>query len=249
MYDFLPGLGAADVRQLLPYLPAGLVLSDDADGPARAYGEFKRMLLVQQLHPGQKVPLDEIAANLSMSRTPVREAMRRLEIEGFVSAIPNRGFLVRHIDAAEMGHLFEARQCIEVFTAGVAAKEHGDDFVEELAELQHTYARMLNGSADKRRLGMLADKAFHLRIARQAGNPFLIDLLSNLFDRLVFTRPLRGFPMERMQEAIAEHEAILVAIRERSAARARQQMLRNIEAGSKAIIEHLKTLELFKVAV
>ena len=59
---------------------------------------------------------------------------------------------------------------------------------------------------------MLADKAFHFSVAQQTGNPFLVGLLSNLFERLIFTRPLHGFPLTRMKDAIAELQAIAPAV-------------------------------------
>jgi DNA-binding GntR family transcriptional regulator len=246
---FLLPLAPRDARRLAPYLPSGLIAADEADGPARAEAEMKRLLLAQRLQPGQKVSLDDIAANLSMSRTPVREALRRLEIQGFVTALPNRGFVIRRIDAAEMTQLFEARRCIEGFAAAGTAARRSRALVNELSHLQATYEQVLKGAPHRRRLGMLADKAFHMRIVEQTGNSFLIGLLSNLFDRLIFTRPLHGFPLTRMDEAIAEHEAILTALERGSPEQARDAILQNIAAGSVSIIEHLKELEASSIAI
>ena len=246
---FLLPLAPSDARRLAPYLPSGLIAADGADGPARAEAEMKRLLLAQRLQPGQKVSLDDIAANLSMSRTPVREALRRLEIQGFVVALPNRGFVIRRIDAAEMTQLFEARRCIEGFAAADTAARRSTALLDELFHLQATYEQVLTGAPDRRRLGMLADKAFHMRIVEQTGNSFLIGLLSNLFDRLIFTRPLHGFPLTRMDEAIAEPEAILTALERGSPEQARDAILQNIAAGSVSIIEHLKELEASSIAI
>ena len=234
---FLLPLAPSDARRLAPYLPSGLIAADEADGPARAEAEMKRLLLAQRLQPGQKVSLDDIAANLSMSRTPVREALRRLEIQGFVVALPNRGFVIRRIDAAEMTQLFEARRCIEGFAAADTAARRSTALVDELFHLQATYEQVLTGAPDRRRL------------VEQTGNSFLIDLLSNLFDRLIFTRPLHGFPLTRMGEAISEHKAIMTALERGSPEQARDAILRNIAAGSVSIIEHLKELEASSIAI
>lgn len=242
-------LAPSDARRLAPYLPSGLIAADGADGPARAEAEMKRLLLAQRLQPGQKVSLDDIAANLSMSRTPVREALRRLEIQGFVVALPNRGFVIRRIDAAEMTQLFEARRCIEGFAAADTAARRSTALLDELFHLQATYEQVLTAAPDRRRLGMLADKAFHMRIVEQTGNSFLIGLLSNLFDRLIFTRPLHGFPLTRMAEAISEHKTIMTALERGSPEQARDAILRNIAAGSVSIIEHLKELEASSIAI
>lgn len=236
-------------QRLAPYLPAGLSLPNDTDGPARVQGEIKRMLLAQQFHPGQKVPLDEIAASLGLSRTPVREGLRRLEAEGLVRASHNRGFAVRRMSAEETANLFEARLCVEPHVAARAAEQPTNAFVEELSGLQEIYARVLSGSPNRRRLGILADRAFHLCIAERTGNPFLADLLANVFDRLLFTRPLEGFPVARMPQAVAEHAAILAAIRGRDPERARIAMRDNVERGGAAIIAYLRELETARIAI
>src|SRR3546814_3247810 len=66
---------------------------------------------------------------------------------------------------------FETRLCIEAFAAGRAFERRDDAFLRELAALQEIYRRTLSGAPGRRRLGMLADKAFHVRISQQAGNP------------------------------------------------------------------------------
>ena len=243
------GVSAADSKRLQPYLPFGLILADEADALARVQGEFKRMLLAQRLAPGQKVPLDDIAESLGLSRTPVREAMRKLETEGLVSALQNRGFVVRRVGADETAHLVEARVCVEGHATAAAMEQRTESFIEELSALHETYARILAGSPVRRRLGMLADKAFHLRIAEQAGNPVLSELLANIFDRLIFTRPLEGFSVLRMPAAVAEHAAILTAIRDGTRAQAREAVLRNIRNGGGAIISYLREMESARIAI
>jgi DNA-binding GntR family transcriptional regulator len=96
---------------------------------------------------------------------------------------------------------------------------------------------------------MLADKAFHLRIARQAGNQFLSAMLANVFDRLIFNRPLEGFPHVRMAEAIREHETIVEALRAKDAAKVRMTIVRNITNGGAAIIEYMRERETFRIAI
>src|SRR3546814_13298783 len=123
--------------------------------------------------------------------------------------------LTRSVTLFPYTALFRARQqfgtlhCIEAFAAGRAFDRRDDAFLRELAALQEIYRRTLSGAPGRRRLGMLADKAFHVRISQQAGNPFLTALQVNVFDLIIFTRALEGFPLSRMEEAIAEHDAIV----------------------------------------
>jgi DNA-binding GntR family transcriptional regulator len=234
-----------DFRRLEPYLPRGLVESDDDDPTSRAAGQLARMILMQRLHPGQKVPMDEIAERIGSSRTPVREALRRLETEGLVGSLPNRGFVVRRIGPDDAAHLYDARRCVERYTAQSAFARRNRSFLAELRALHRMYERVLGGTQDRRRLGMLVDKAFHVRIAEQAGNPHLASMLANTFDRLILTRSMDGFPVSRMPSAVAEHQAIVAAFEADSARVAIEALTVNIDNGGAAIVGHLRSLEGF----
>lgn len=250
----LPPLSSADVQRLQPYLPFGLALPKQADPIARVQGELKRMVLGQRLHPGQKIPLDTIANSLGVSRTPVREALRLLETEGLVTALPNRGFIVRAIEAEEARQLYEARACIEAHLLPQALARSDETFIDEVSRLHDTYRQSLGDSPNRRRLGMLADKAFHLRIAGQAGNEVLLGMLGNLFDRLMFTRPLEGFPAERMKDAMQEHQAIVDGLRGamsggKGAARLASALMANIRNGGDAVVLYMRERESLSIAI
>jgi DNA-binding GntR family transcriptional regulator len=250
----LPQLSAEDFQRVLRYLPFGLALPPEADSIARVQGEFKRMVLGQRLHPGQKIPLDTIARNQGVSRTPVREGLRLLETEGLVTALPNRGFVVRAIDANEAHQLYEARACIEGHLLPHALERSDDSFVRDVTRLNDTYRRSLGDSPNRRRLGMLADKAFHLRIAEQAGNHVLVGMLANVFDRLMFTRPLEGFPPQRMREAMREHQAIVDGLREwkggvKGANRVATALIGNIRNGGHAVVQYMRERETLSMAI
>jgi DNA-binding GntR family transcriptional regulator len=245
----IPFISPEESRRLEPFLPFGLASGPEADSIARVQGEFKRMLLALKLHPGHKVPLDTLAASLGLSRTPVREAMRLLETEGLVTALPNRGFQVREIHADETAQLYEARSCLERYLAAQALERRDERFMREMRDLQALYERVLSDSPTRRRLGMLADKAFHLRIAQQAGNAFLADVLGNIFDRLIFTRPLEGFPLTRMNEALEEHREILAAMRAGSAGKVRTAVMANVRNGGNSIIKYMREREAMRIAI
>ena len=230
----------ADFRRLEPYLPKGLA-SPASDNPIdRAAGYLAQLVLGQRLTPGQKVPMDEIAERIGASRTPVREALRLLETDRWVASLPNRGFVMRRMDAEEIAHLYEARGCIESFVVRAALERSERPFLQELRALHRIYADLLRGNGDRRRLGMLVDKAFHVRIAEQAGNPELTAVLANMFDRLILTRPIEDFPLNRMAEAVAEHAALLSAFERGSARLVDEAMRRNVQRGCAAIVAHMR---------
>jgi len=238
-----------DFRRLEPFLPRGMSAGDSAAPVDRAAGDLARLVLSQRLVPGQKVPMDEIAGRIGASRTPVREALRLLETEGLVDALPNRGFVLRRLDAREIAHLYDARSCIESFVARIAFGNRSRPFLEELRTLHRIYRGLLAGPGDRRRLGMLADKAFHVRIAGQAGNPHLAALLANMFDRLILTRPIEDFPLGRMSEAVEEHSQILAQMQSGTARGAEAAMMRNVRNGGAAIVAHMHSHTDFGVRV
>lgn len=230
----------ADFKRLESYLPQGLA-SPASDNPIdRAAGYLAQLVLSHRLIPGQKVPMDEIAERIGVSRTPVREALRLLETERWVASLPNRGFVMRRMDAEEVTNLYEARGCIESFVARAALERSSKPFLQELRALHRIYADLLRGNGDRRRLGIVVDKAFHVRIAEQAGNPELTAVLANMFDRLILTRPIEDFPLNRMAEAVAEHAALLAAFERGSGRRVDAAMRRNVTAGATAILAHMQ---------
>ena len=238
-------ISAEDFGRLESYLPRGLVVSDESDPLQRARGRIQRLILMQRLHPGHKVPMDEVAQHVGASRTPVREALRLLETEGVVQSLPNRGFIVRRIGPEEAVSLYDTRGCLERHAAARACERRSRSFVSDLRALHRIYERVLSGPEDRRRLGMLVDKAFHLRIAEQAGNAHLTEVLANTFDRLILTRPMDGFPVSRMKAALDEHKAILAAFEARRPKAVVEAVAKNVEEGGAAIVAHLRRLDEF----
>lgn len=238
-------LSTEDFKRLERYLPRGLVGASGDNLLERAAGQLARMVLTQEINPGQKIPMDEIALAIGASRTPVREALRLLETDGLVSQLPNRGFIVRRLDPEQTEELYGARRCLEVCLTEEAMRRSDVGFLRSLRAIHEVYQRVLGGPADRRRLGMLVDKAFHLRIAEQAGNGYLRALLANIFDRLILTRPIEGFPIHRTPIAVSEHGEILSAFESGVARAARQAMVRNIDNGRTAIVQHLRGMRRF----
>ena len=230
-----------DFRRLERFLPTGVAPAPAATPVERAAGYLAQLVLAHRVVPGQKIPMDDIAAHIGASRTPVREALRRLETDGLVASLPNRGFIVRRMEARDVRDLYEARECIESFCARAAAARRTTAFVHDLRALHRMYATLLDGRGDRRRLGMLVDKAFHVRIAEQAGNPHLTALLANMFDRLILTRPLEDFPLDRMAQAVAEHAQALAQLESGTARAFEAAMARNIHDGGAAILAHMES--------
>ena len=153
----------------------------------------------------------ELAAEAGVSRTPVREALLRLEAEGLLRIMPKKGAFVPPVADADVDATMQARLVVEEWAAGEVAAADPAPLVAHLDDLLAEQARLLE--SDDPRGFIEADRRFHRAIVRMAGNPVLADFYETLRDRqirlglrAVTTGPGRG------QEVIDEHAAIMRAI-------------------------------------
>ncbi|OLB64916.1 MAG: GntR family transcriptional regulator [Actinobacteria bacterium 13_2_20CM_2_72_6] len=177
----------------------------------RVYQHLKRAILERIHADGALLSEAEIAADVGVSRTPVREALLRLESEGLVALYPKRGVLVRPVSAAEIEDVIDARRLVEVHAAQRAW--------ERRATLVDTLEPWLDAMRGARRDGdvvalMIADRAFHAAVVDGGGNAILSELYQRLRDRQmrIGIAAMRVEP-ERVDQAVADHTRLLDALR------------------------------------
>ncbi|WP_319460754.1 GntR family transcriptional regulator [Micromonospora sp. RTP1Z1] len=146
----------------------------------RAYRHLKRAILEQVYPGGSLISEGEIAEAAGVSRTPVREALLRLETEGLVALYPKRGALIRPVSAREIADVIEARRLVELH----AAERVWPRRAELKADLSRwlTEMRQAHAAGDVTAL-MAADRAFHATVVEAAGNEILAELYHRLRDR------------------------------------------------------------------
>ncbi|GAA1811061.1 GntR family transcriptional regulator [Planosporangium flavigriseum] len=191
--------------------PSALPLpSPAASATTRVYQYLKRAIL-EQLHPGGALLTEaEIAEAVGVSRTPVREALLRLEAEGLVALYPKRGALVLPVSAQEIDEVIEARTLVEGHAASRiwARRAELGSALEPLLEAM----RKARAAADAIAF-MEADRAFHATVVDLAGNSILADLYHRLRDRQMRmgVAVMRISP-DRMDRALADHAEMLAAL-------------------------------------
>jgi DNA-binding GntR family transcriptional regulator len=177
----------------------------------RVYQHLKRSILEQIHADGALLTESDIAADVGVSRTPVRAALLRLEAEGLVALYPKRGALVLPVSAQEVDDVIEARRLVETHTAARAWTRRAAlaDALEPLLEAMRSAHAQGDAAAF-----MLADRAFHSAGVDAAGNRILTELYQRLRDRQmrIGIASLRLAP-ERMTRALAEHAGLLAALR------------------------------------
>jgi DNA-binding GntR family transcriptional regulator len=182
-------------------------------GARFVYDSLRDEILNLVLQPGE--PIDEIglAERLSMSRTPVREALVRLAGEGLVTMLPNRSTVVSQIDFPNLHHFFDALTLMYRVTTRFAAEFHNADDLANIRVCQVDFARAVTAGDTVEMI--LTNGRFHYAIAEAGKNPYYLQLSSRLLDEGRRIMRLYYYPTFEAQSPhpyIEEHEAIIKAI-------------------------------------
>lgn len=177
------------------------------------------------LKPGARLLETEIAERLHISRTPVREAIRRLESEGLVDHLPRTGAVVRRLEYPEIMELYEMRTVLEGTAARLAARAASP---VELEELKSINAEMAAATGDGGALVRL-NRQFHARMMDAARNRFLLKSAETVEKTLLILGPSSMESPERASEAVEEHAAMLAALEARDGEAAERAMRRHME--------------------
>jgi len=211
-------------------------LEDTSTFADRAYAALKSVILSLDIYekPGE-VRLDErqLASDLGISRTPVREAMAQLEREGFVRSVPRRGIYVVRKTKQEVIELITAWAALESMAARLITQNATD---EEIATLRKMFAKFENGELHAR-LDEYSEVniEFHQSIIRMSRNRVLIDLAENLFTHMRMIRRKTIGEEDRADRSIRDHMNIIRAIEARDTGRA-EDLVRNHALG---LAEHV----------
>ena len=159
--------------------------------------------------PGDRLREEEVSAALGLSRTPIREALRRLEADGIIEHRPRIGAVIRRLTHAEVVELYEMRAVLEGTAAEMAAK-HGS-----LAEVDTLDA--LNDRIEVERddpaLGAAINQDFHRALYRSTRNRFLLEAARGLNSSLLLLGATTYTDPERIDVVVAQHRDIVVALR------------------------------------
>ena len=215
---------------------------------SRAYEHIHRKILAGELAPGHQVSEASLAKEIGISRTPVREAINQLQSEGLVLQVPRYGTVVRRPERQDIEELYELREGLESFAAGLAARRVTptdlaalDRFLGEMrriaAELRRSGKKALEGALLRRFLA--ADLGFHLALLRAAGNRRILKVLSDshMLSR-IFGTPRLDHDEALLRRAEQFHGRILAAARKGNAEGARRIMAEHIRSSRDESLAH-----------
>jgi DNA-binding GntR family transcriptional regulator len=210
------------------------------------YERLLEFLMDGRLPAGAPASIDRLARDLSVSQTPVREALARLEATGLVHRVALKGYRVAPpFTPDELGKLMEARRVIEPANAGMAAVRVTDRFRADMDDAMAELRSAPRGpSFAEIRPYWRADERFHRLIAAQADNPFLLHAFESLGGLVQRFRLYSGTGVTDADRSIAEHDAVLAALKDRdpqAAAAAMEQHI--VHVGERALRDRFERVE------
>lgn len=206
-----------------------------ADSVERIYGIVKEFAIDFRFRPGEKINEVELAAQLGVSRTPVRAALNRLESDGFVVSVPNKGFYARNLTPEAVRDLYELRAAIECAAFVLACERASDHEVEATVAAWEQHSDLdEQGSWAKI---ALADEAFHMALTRLSKNAQMASALEALASRIRFFRRVNLEVLAQRTESYQEHAAIIDALRRRDAAKGAAILQKHITLSSAHAID------------
>lgn len=195
--------------------------------------DIRQRIVEGLLTPGQKIVERELAAELGVSRLPIREAIRMLETEGFVTVVPRSGVVVRRLSRRDVEELFDVREALEVFAVRRATERATDHELKRLTHLVDQAAKPRTTREPKK--AEAARDAFHDEIIRLAHIHLLAELLEPLQGRLHWL-----FRQNQDHRGLCqEHHRLVEAMSTRDPARAGEEALRHVRRNREVSLDLL----------
>ncbi len=176
-----------------------------------AYASIVDAVMAGDIGPGHRLIMDQLAGQLEISRTPVREALHRLEREGLIETAGRRGFVVRVLDDDEIAQIYTAREAIEGYAARLLVERR------ETSDWLDLFTRSLDEATsieDGTPAGSFAaNRLVHRRVVELTGNRFLLSSFDSLWGLgLAVFAFIQRFPVDpEVDDVRADHEALLTA--------------------------------------
>lgn len=193
----------------------------------QAYQAIRNAILEGQLEPGQRIPELELCSWLKVSRTPIREALRRLQSDGMVVHAPGGGLSVAQHDLRAVAELYDVRERLEGAAAALSARFADATEIHMLQTMVDLHRQL----PDDPKIHVRENNVFHEHIYRAAHNRFLLKSLKDLHDSVVLLGRTTFAAPGRIPEALAEHQAIVSAIARRDEAAAEELARRHVRRG------------------
>lgn len=201
--------------------------------------ELVRKAIVEgRVAPGERLKEEELARELGISRTPVREALLILQAEGLVDAAPNRGATVRAHSAEDLEELYELRALLEGYAARRAARRIDDEAIRRLEESCDRFAALQGATVEE----IVAENAhFHALVLEAAGSTRLAGMVRSVVELPLVYRSYFSYSPEQTGISLHYHRQITAALARHDAERAELVMKEHVYEARDLLVAHVRT--------
>lgn len=202
------------------------------------FNTLRQAILTGELKPGERLMEIHLANKLGVSRTPIREAIRKLELEGLVTMIPRRGAEVAQITEKSMNDVLEVRRAMDALCVELACDRITPEELEQLKEACDAFEAAVK-TRDVKKIAQ-ADVALHDIIVRATGNQRLIQLVNNLSEQMYRYRFEYIKDSSQHERLVEEHRIIYQSIVQKDKETASQAAKTHIDNQEKSIIRQIR---------
>ncbi len=201
---------------------------------------LRESIIRGDLNPGQKITEPELAGRLGISRTPIREAFRQLESEGFLTVMPRRGAIVSRMSKKEIEDFYEIKSLLEGYAARKAAARATEKDIEKLMKL-NGQLEVLAERGDVETF-FRKNQEFHNAFISMCGNEKLLDIWTGL-TRLFVRFRLKALSIPgRLMNSVKQHREIISALSKRDGPLSEAMVAENSGVSGEDLVEEVKNL-------
>jgi DNA-binding GntR family transcriptional regulator len=205
------------------------------------FNTLRQAILKGELAPGERLMEIQLAERLGVSRTPIREAIRKLELEGLVLMVPRKGAEVAKISEKSLRDVLEVRRSLEELAIELACQRMTPEAIEELEIKQEEF----KAAVEKGNAMEIAetDEAYHDVIYKGTCNDRLVQMINNLREQMYRYRLEYIKDEDKRQILLLEHDNILKAVRQRKVQEAKEAMREHIDNQEITVSKNIKEQE------
>lgn len=208
-----------------------------------AYNHILKSLLAGEYRAGERLREEDLAEVVGVSRTPIREALRRLNGDGFITFRPNSGAQVRQWSKSEVDEVLLIRADLEGRAAGLAASRADDDGLYRLSQLAESMSKELGSqAADRVAIGAM-NTEFHDQILAMAGSSHLSMFVSRVRSLAMMHMTFRTYTSDQLRRSVDHHSELVTAFEHRDPLWAEALMRTHVLAARAAMLQELANAE------
>ena len=200
----------------------------------KTYENLKEDIINLRFKEDSIITEKELAEKYKVSKTPVREALKKLNLEGFIEVLPHKGYFITSISVEDLKNIFQMRMILEVGASEIAIANAGLNDIEKLKEIASTKVKKINSKSYIEYSEI--NYQFHLLIAQSTKNNMLVNTIKGLLNQLrrVLYKDLHNLDFEKMKN---EHLKIVDAIEKKDISLAKKIMEKHLLDAKKRIFE------------